>query len=170
MKHFLTCALFGGLAAALLAPTVAAGNTIDKGRLGKYERQGRFVRPIMTPVPRLNTGVQADCFNEEGRAIIDKGALGKYERKGRFMKPVLTAAPRSSSPNPTASRFSKGCIVIDKSPLKRYERKGRFMRPIVANIQIYRSIRDMNVGRGRVIHVHRIHAPGHKSTRRIRPF
>ncbi len=89
MKHFMTYAFAGALVATLLTASASAGSTVDKGALGKYERQGRFLKPIMAPTPRSGGDARVVLPLSEGRVIIDKGALGKYERKGRFVKPIV---------------------------------------------------------------------------------
>lgn len=88
MKHTLTYTLAGALVAALLTSTAFAGNIVDKGALGKYERQGRFLRPIMSPPARTTPQDQTPLVND-GIVIIDKGELGSYERQGRFVRPVV---------------------------------------------------------------------------------
>ncbi len=85
MKKSLILTIAGALAIATLGSTVFAENTIDKGELGKYIRQGRFVKPVLTPSPRT----EAPTVHRVGKATVDKGDLGKYERKGPLLKPVL---------------------------------------------------------------------------------
>jgi hypothetical protein len=85
MKKSLLLTIASALAIATLGSTAFAENTIDKGDLGKYVRQGRFVKPVLTPSPR--TEVVAP--QAQRSTLIDKGDLGTYERKGRFLKPVL---------------------------------------------------------------------------------
>ena len=88
MQHTLTYTIAGALVASLLASAAFAGNIVDKGSLGKYERQGRFLKPIMSPPARPASQVQTPLVNE-GIVIIDKGELGSYERRGRFVRPVV---------------------------------------------------------------------------------
>lgn len=78
----------GALVAALLTSTAYA-NPIDKGSLGQYERQGRFVKPVLTPAARTTVRERAASLTNGGSTVIDKGALGKYERQGRFLRPVI---------------------------------------------------------------------------------
>ena len=85
MKKSLILTIAGALAIATLGTTAFAETTIDKGELGKYERQGRFVKPVLTSSPR-NESVSSRA---QTSAVIDKGDIGKYERKGQFLKPVL---------------------------------------------------------------------------------
>jgi hypothetical protein len=93
MKKSLILTIAGALAIATLGTTAFAENTIDKGELGKYVRQGRFVKPVLTPSPRT----EAVAPRTQSSAILDKGDLGKYERKGRFLKPVLEVGPQGWS-------------------------------------------------------------------------
>lgn len=95
MKKSLILTIAGALAIATLGSTAFAENTIDKGELGKYVRQGRFVKPVLTPSPRT----EAVAPRAQRSTIIDKGDLGKYERKGRFLKPVLEVGPQGWSTN-----------------------------------------------------------------------
>jgi hypothetical protein len=85
MKKSLILTIASAIAIATLGSTAFAENTIDKGELGKYVRQGRFVKPLLTPSPRT----EAVAPQAQSTAVIDKGDLGKYERTGRFLKPVL---------------------------------------------------------------------------------
>lgn len=85
MKKSLLLSAIGAIAITTFGTTTFAENTIDKGDLGKYVREGRFVKPILTPSPRTDAiAPQADKV-----ATVNKGDLGTYERKGRFLKPVL---------------------------------------------------------------------------------
>ena len=97
MKHLLIYAFAVTLTATLLTSTASAGNTIDKGALGKYERQGRFVKPILTSTARSNSQARTESLVNNGRVIIDKGELGKYERQGRFVKPIVEIGQNSWS-------------------------------------------------------------------------
>lgn len=85
MKKSLILTIAGAVTIATLGTTAFAENTIDKGELGKYVRQGRFVKPVLTSSPRT----EANSVRDQAKAIVDKGDLGKYERQGRFLKPVL---------------------------------------------------------------------------------
>ncbi|MBL7649474.1 MAG: hypothetical protein JNK74_25130 [Candidatus Hydrogenedentes bacterium] len=85
MKKSLILTFAGALALATLGTTAFAETTIDKGDLGTYVRQGRFVKPILT----TSTRTEAIATPDESKALINKGDLGTYERKGRFLKPVL---------------------------------------------------------------------------------
>ena len=85
MKKSLILSAVGALALASLTSMTYAENTIDKGELGKYVRQGRFVKPVLAPSPRT----EAVAPRTQRSAVVDKGDLGKYERTGRFLKPVL---------------------------------------------------------------------------------
>jgi hypothetical protein len=96
MKKSLILTIAGAVAIATLGTTAFAENTIDKGELGKYVRQGRFVKPVLTPSPRT----EAPAIHAKDKAFVDKGDLGKYERQGRLLKPVLTPSPRSNAPAP----------------------------------------------------------------------
>jgi len=89
MKQSLIYTIAGAFVATLLTATAFADTTIDKGPLGKYERQGRFVKPVMTPAAHTISQVQTAALVNDGRVTIDKGALGTYERKGRFLRPVI---------------------------------------------------------------------------------
>ena len=89
MKHSLIYTIAGAFVATLLTTTAFAGTTIDKGPLGQYERQGRFVKPVMTPAAHTEVRVQTAALVNDGQVTIDKGALGSYERKGRFLRPVI---------------------------------------------------------------------------------
>jgi len=90
MKHFLHYTIAGALFATILNTTAfASSTTIEKGSMGMYERQGRFVRPIMTPPTRSDASVRVSMSSSEGKVIIDKGALGKYKRFGRFVRPII---------------------------------------------------------------------------------
>lgn len=84
-KHAITTALV----TALLASNAIAGTTIDKGSLGKYERQGRFVKPIFSPVARGNDRARPAALETQGRVLVDKGERGRYERKGPFLRPIV---------------------------------------------------------------------------------
>jgi hypothetical protein len=71
------------IAGTVLSTTTAfAGTVIDKGDLGKYERQGRFVHRIATPAARPSNGT---AVKDAGQVTYDKGELGTYERSGRFV-------------------------------------------------------------------------------------
>ena len=89
MKQSLIYTIAGAFVATLLTATAFAGTTIDKGPLGKYERQGRFVKPVVTPAAHTVSQVQTAALVNDGHVMIDKGALGTYERKGRFVRPVV---------------------------------------------------------------------------------
>ncbi len=85
MKKSLILTIASALAIATLGSTAFAEGTIDKGQLGRYVRQGRFVKPVLTP----STRTEAVAPQAQRSVIVDKGDLGTYERKGRFLKPVL---------------------------------------------------------------------------------
>ncbi len=85
MKKSLLLTIASALAIATLGSSAFAENTIDKGELGKYVRQGRFVKPVRTPSPRT----EAVAPRAQRSEVIDKGDLGTYERTGRFLQPVL---------------------------------------------------------------------------------
>lgn len=89
MKHSLIYTIAGAFVATLLTASAFAGTIIDKGPLGQYERQGRFVKPVMTPAAHTETRVQTVALVNNGQVMIDKEALGMYERKGRFVRPVV---------------------------------------------------------------------------------
>ena len=95
MKRLLIYAFAVTLVATLLTSTANAGNAVDKGALGKYERQGRFVKPVLTSATRSKSQARAESLVNEGRVIIDKGELGKYERQGRFVKPIVEIGQNS---------------------------------------------------------------------------
>lgn len=109
MKRSLHYTIAGALVATVLSATAFASPTIiDKGSLGSYERQGRFVRPIMTPPARSDAQARVLRAAEEGRVIIDKGALGKYERVGRIVRPILENV-KNEWPN-RGRRFDTGGV------------------------------------------------------------
>lgn len=85
MKKSLLYTAAGMLAIGMLASAAQADTLIDKGALGKYERQGRFVKPLQTPTPRSESTVPA----ADTAVLVDKGDLGTYIRHGRFLRPVL---------------------------------------------------------------------------------
>ncbi|MBL7649475.1 MAG: hypothetical protein JNK74_25135 [Candidatus Hydrogenedentes bacterium] len=85
MKKSLILTIASALTIATLGSAAYAENTIDKGDLGKYVRQGRFVKPVLTSSLRT----EAVAGQTQRSAVIDKGDLGSYERTGRFLKPVL---------------------------------------------------------------------------------
>ncbi len=89
MKQSLIYTIAGAFVATLLTTTAFAGTTIDKGVLGKYERQGRFVKPVMTPSAHTVSQFQTAALVNDGHVMLDKGALGKYERQGRIVRPVV---------------------------------------------------------------------------------
>ena len=97
MKRFLYCAFFGVLAAAIVSTSAFAGTTIDKGDLGKYERQGRFVKPVLSPIATQTTNENDFTHGSKSKVIVDKGERGKYERQGRFLRPVITGFRNSWS-------------------------------------------------------------------------
>lgn len=90
MKKSLLFGAIGAIAIATLGNVAFAETTIDKGDLGKYVRQGRFVKPVLTPSPRT----EGSASLASADATIDKGELGKYKRAGRFLKPVLEVGPQ----------------------------------------------------------------------------
>jgi len=77
------------LTIAFVGASAHAGTTVDKGDLGKYERQGRFLKPVLTVAPRNVSADQKAAARDDGRNVVDKGDLGKYERRGQFLRPVL---------------------------------------------------------------------------------
>jgi hypothetical protein len=96
MKHTLSIVIATTLIASVLTATAAfADNIVDKGPLGKYERQGRFLKPIMNPAPRVESTNHAMVSTNDGSVTIDKGAVAKYERQGRFVRPVVTDVQNS---------------------------------------------------------------------------
>jgi hypothetical protein len=95
MKKSLILTVAGAVAMVTLGSTAYAENTIDKGELGKYVRQGRFVKPVLTASPRgdSNTNSHMASVDIGTRPIIDKGDLGKYERHGRTLRAVREVEP-----------------------------------------------------------------------------
>ena len=94
MNKTLTLSIATALAMAVFSTTAFAGPIIDKGDLGKYERQGRFVKRIVTPEPRA-AAPQVAAVADDDQADINKGELGKYERHGRFVKRIANVVPRN---------------------------------------------------------------------------
>ena len=91
MKHTLSFAIATTLIASVLTATATfADSIVDKGPLGKYERQGRFLKPVMNPAPRVESTNHAKVSTNDGIVTIDKGAVATYERQGRFVRPVVT--------------------------------------------------------------------------------
>jgi hypothetical protein len=103
MRHIQQFTIIGALVAALLSSTAFAGNIVDKGALGKYERQGRFLKPIMKVPARTSSRLQATPANE-GTVLIEKGELGSYQRHGRFVRPVIDDVQNSWT-NSTRPRY-----------------------------------------------------------------
>lgn len=97
MNKTLILTLAGALVATFAASAAFASPIIDKGDLGKYERKGRFVVPILNPAPRNHSSSRSVLAREEGRVIIDKGELGRYEREGRFVRRIMDTPPRKWS-------------------------------------------------------------------------
>lgn len=93
MKKSLILTIAGAVAIATLGSTAFAENTIDKGELGKYVRQGRFVKPVLTASPRGDSNSHMASVDIGTRPIIDKGDLGKYERHGRTLRAVREIEP-----------------------------------------------------------------------------
>lgn len=77
-----------------MSASAHAGTTVDKGELGKYERRGQFLKPVLTAAPRNVAADQKVAARDEAGNIVDKGELGKYERRGQFLKPVLEVGPQ----------------------------------------------------------------------------
>lgn len=73
-------------------PTYAQ-NTIEKGQLGSYVREGRFVKPVITASPRGESGTESISVQTGPQADVDKGALGKYERHGRVLRAIRVIEP-----------------------------------------------------------------------------
>ena len=94
MKKSLILTVAGSLAIAILGSTAYADTSLDKGALGKYERQGRFLKPVLTSAPRVQGVDPQASVRTDGNLIVDKGDLGKYERQGRFLRPVLEVGPQ----------------------------------------------------------------------------
>ena len=103
MKKSLTLTIAGALAIATLGTTAFAGTIIDKGDLGKYVRQGRFVKPVLTASPRGDANAEMASVQIGTRPIIDKGDLGKYERHGRTLRAVRDIAPANRAVAEVAS-------------------------------------------------------------------
>ena len=80
----------------LVSGTAFAGVTYDKGDLGKYVRESRFVHrvPTVAAAPHSSTEV---ATSPKQSNIVDKGVLGKYVRKGRFMFRISTNVPNKPS-------------------------------------------------------------------------
>ncbi len=112
MKHSLTYTIAGALVAALLTSTAFADTIVNKGALGKYERKGQFLKPIMSPPARTVGGTQTDLVHN-GSVVIDKGELGTYERQGRFVRPIVEDVQNSWSSGSTSKYFPE-----KKSPSK----------------------------------------------------
>ena len=93
MKKSLILTIAGALAIATLGTTAFAETTIDKGELGKYVRQGRFVKPVLTASPRSDSNAVMASVRIGTRPIIDKGDLGKYERHGRTLRAIREVGP-----------------------------------------------------------------------------
>lgn len=106
-KQFVTTTL-AGLALAVLASTASAGTIIDKGDLGKYEREGRFVRPLLAPAYTKDVASSPAAAWNDGQVIVDKGTLGKYERRGTRLYRVMHPAPRGESGGVAAPAGSRG--------------------------------------------------------------
>ncbi len=112
MKHSLTYTIAGALVATLLTSTAFANNIVDKGSLGKYERKGQFLKPILSPPARTVSGSQSALVHD-GNVIIDKGELGIYERHGRFVRPIVEDVQNSWSSGTTTKYFPE-----EKTPRK----------------------------------------------------
>ena len=84
MKKSLIFAAVGMLAFAMFGTLAHAGSANNDGSPAKYERHGRFLKPIQTPAPRSEAAAAAVSTS----VIVDKGDLGKYERHGRVLRPI----------------------------------------------------------------------------------
>ena len=82
MKHSLTYTIAGALVAALLTSTAFADTIVNKGALGKYERKGQFLKPIMSPPARTVGGSylfgrSASSFGNLTATVSALAACGK---------------------------------------------------------------------------------------------
>jgi hypothetical protein len=101
MKGFGILTVAATLMIAMATSSAYAGPVIDKGDLGKYERDGKFLRPILSAPPRSTETSPANAHPSATRFVIDKGDLGRYERIGKHLRrlpgkrshPVSTNAP-----------------------------------------------------------------------------
>jgi len=83
LLSFGTLAVVGILAIALFGSIAEAKPIIDKGDLGKYQRDGKFLRRILSsPSDAGSTGQNAVPSSTRG-IRYDKGELGTWVRDGR---------------------------------------------------------------------------------------
>ncbi|MCC6487364.1 MAG: hypothetical protein IT364_07675 [Candidatus Hydrogenedentes bacterium] len=83
LYSFGTLAVVGIFAIALFGSIAEAKPIIDKGDLGKYERDGKFLRRILTSPSEVGSPGQSAVTSTAREVRYDKGELGTWVRDGR---------------------------------------------------------------------------------------
>lgn len=110
-----------GLVLALLG-SVAAGAggpaTYDKGELGTYVRDGRFMHRTDLGSSTASTGAHA--MNSDRAARFDKGDLGSYVRVGQFLWHEKGAGAESSAASTATTRQPQLRLVDHQKHVHRF--------------------------------------------------
>lgn len=105
MKKSLTLTFTCAIALATLG-FAYADDTVDKGDLGKYTREGRFLKPVLTATPQADASSGMAPARIGTHATINKGELGTYVRHGRTLRAVRDIEPARRNTESVATASS----------------------------------------------------------------
>jgi hypothetical protein len=88
LYSFGTLAVVGILAIALFGSIAEAKPIIDKGDLGKYQRDGKFLRQILTSPSDAGSAGQSAVTSTTRGVRYDKGERGSWVRDSRRVTKV----------------------------------------------------------------------------------